>query len=502
MFKFNYIDYLSKVLSNPTTNSDAKDRALGELRLLESTRTTLSMVLLVTVLAFITIGIAQCQLSSGPMQNHVPTPQTTVKAGEPAATRNSTAKALGDPATATAPQLHPADERSDPPIETESLHTQVTSLGLALLWSLAFYAAGNFVGFLFGIPKIAPPPALVPNAPGQNQARVNPNTNLEQISDWLTKIIVGVSLVEVRTLVHQTHVLMAIMASPTCGVACESLALAIIITFSVQGFFMGYLATRMFLSPLFGLADGIPSTVSPKQKEAVLNAPAAPSTATPEGPTIDTNVQHQALAVVEATSDQTAKDPFDARYLRAKSLLLAGDFAQAAIQYASLVAEQPNNIKLRRERLWALFKRGPLWSPEIAGILKAMEELLKEVPAAQAPDTYLSLTFHYLYAGTLNAAQHVIDLAGQYRELRLPEVAGIYVNEACAYGQLAQLDPAGNFNDRESKAAEAIRKAVTLSPGSVETIHALLNPTNLDNDLAVFNRPDSLVIKALTKQSP
>ncbi|NCC33972.1 MAG: hypothetical protein EOM24_18450, partial [Chloroflexia bacterium] len=74
----------------------------------------------------------------------------------------------------------------------------------AILWSFASLLAGLLFGFLFGIPRVlqgnqpSEPPTPAPpaeNAPESEQKtqtlyRLQVNTNLEQISDWLTKIIV------------------------------------------------------------------------------------------------------------------------------------------------------------------------------------------------------------------------------------------------------------------------------------------------------------------------
>jgi len=55
--------------------------------------------------------------------------------------------------------------------------------------------AGSLVGFLFGVPQYRRPDhSSTRNA----NSTTTPNTNLEQISDWLTKIIVGVGLELIR----------------------------------------------------------------------------------------------------------------------------------------------------------------------------------------------------------------------------------------------------------------------------------------------------------------
>lgn len=53
------------------------------------------------------------------------------------------------------------------------------------------------MGFVFGIPRINTTDAVVIGRPPR---LVRPNSNLEQISDWLTKILVGVSLTQLLIL--------------------------------------------------------------------------------------------------------------------------------------------------------------------------------------------------------------------------------------------------------------------------------------------------------------
>jgi hypothetical protein len=86
---------------------------------------------------------------------------------------------------------------------------------LTLVVSLAVVAAssavGSLLGFLFGIPRYlqrAAPAIRKPDDPdasaGQNAQAARAfagNTSLEEISDWLTKIIIGVGLVQFQTIV-------------------------------------------------------------------------------------------------------------------------------------------------------------------------------------------------------------------------------------------------------------------------------------------------------------
>lgn len=126
-------------------------------------------------------------------------------------------------------------------------------------WQLpAFIASGLFlagllVGFLFGIPKVASAAAS-----GSGNAQQHPilavNTNLEQISDWLTKIIVGLGLVELYNIPPEISKFVAATSSAyhSSGAAA---ALAVTIYFPILGFTSGFIITRLYLSGLFARAD-------------------------------------------------------------------------------------------------------------------------------------------------------------------------------------------------------------------------------------------------------
>lgn len=94
--------------------------------------------------------------------------------------------------------------------QSDAIQQGLRALFAAVLWSLACLIAGGFVGFLFGIPRIlqsdtaaAPRPVSQPGESGTAfetpvASNYRPNTNLDQISDWLTKIIVGLGLVNLQ----------------------------------------------------------------------------------------------------------------------------------------------------------------------------------------------------------------------------------------------------------------------------------------------------------------
>ena len=137
----------------------------------------------------------------------------------------------------------------------------------AALWAAASAAAGALTGFLFGIPRVLQSDHPIapedgdseedpPNAQtGHRRARYQVNTNLEQISDWLTKIIVGIGLVELRNVPEAIEDLANYFARSAPDTGLETIGAAIVVFFGVLGFLLGYLATRLYLAGAFSRAD-------------------------------------------------------------------------------------------------------------------------------------------------------------------------------------------------------------------------------------------------------
>jgi hypothetical protein len=111
-------------------------------------------------------------------------------------------------------------------------------------------ATGALAGFLFGVPRV--------NQDASKSAALRPNSNIEVVSDWLTKIIVGVGLVEFRSLgtfLNGISVdLGAALVPPgvvSGAIEAASFGKALIVYFSVAGMIQGYLLTRMYLTEQF-----------------------------------------------------------------------------------------------------------------------------------------------------------------------------------------------------------------------------------------------------------
>jgi hypothetical protein len=140
-------------------------------------------------------------------------------------------------------------------------------LAVGIVSAGAFLLAGFVLGFVFGIPRTpgdsgdssskqptGGSQGGASRTAGRNNAGVSPNSNLVEVSDWLTKIIVGVGLVELNKIPVRVRGLTTYIANglrdcdtATCAQSSEALALGIVIFFSAAGFLIGYLWARLYL---------------------------------------------------------------------------------------------------------------------------------------------------------------------------------------------------------------------------------------------------------------
>lgn len=162
--------------------------------------------------------------------------------------------------------------------------------GISLLIAGAATVSGGLIGFLFGIPKTLqqetpgnPPANSQVDGQGSNQAaRYGVNTNLEQISDWLTKILVGVGLTQLAS-VPAGLKKYADFVAPGLGdaAAAEPYSVALLIFYLVCGFLISYLWTRIYLAGALREADlsaldyklqDVTNKVSELERQAAIDA--------------------------------------------------------------------------------------------------------------------------------------------------------------------------------------------------------------------------------------
>jgi hypothetical protein len=145
----------------------------------------------------------------------------------------------------------------------------------AVIFACCSAGVGTLLGFLFGIPRAIAVPEQTNRPSGGVQAAVRRyvgNTNLEQISDWLTKAIVAIGLIEIRRIAQLADSL-ATQLRPFLGKSSDTNETVLIIggLFVVIGFLSGFLWTRMYLTEEFRRADDA-ALETPQYYEGLMHA--------------------------------------------------------------------------------------------------------------------------------------------------------------------------------------------------------------------------------------
>jgi hypothetical protein len=107
------------------------------------------------------------------------------------------------------------------------------TFGTSLSIGSSVFLIGGLVGFLFGIPR-----TVQSSSPSTGATQYQGNTNLEQVSDWLTKIIVGVGLVQIGRIIPALTKLAESLKAPLGGQpSSAAFGLGMVIGNALVGFF-------------------------------------------------------------------------------------------------------------------------------------------------------------------------------------------------------------------------------------------------------------------------
>ena len=148
--------------------------------------------------------------------------------------------------------------------------------GTTLLIAGAAALVSGFLGFLFGIPRTLGSAERETTESDGSEATSGPaaNTNLEQVSDWLTKILLGAGLTQITEfppwLWGVSHKMMDHFAFSNDWGAV--IALTVMLYYGVVGFLSGYLSTRIFLSSALVRADVFSSSIGRETQRALARA--------------------------------------------------------------------------------------------------------------------------------------------------------------------------------------------------------------------------------------
>jgi hypothetical protein len=132
-------------------------------------------------------------------------------------------------------------------------HLQFVTVGL--LVAGASLGCGALFGFLFGIPRMVALGKARETIPADDVDSWKPSTNLAEISDWLTKLLLGAGLVQLTNLGGPAGALIRSIArgldnpssTSSSGPAMVA-AGTIVVLFTILGFVMGYVLTTLWYS--------------------------------------------------------------------------------------------------------------------------------------------------------------------------------------------------------------------------------------------------------------
>jgi hypothetical protein len=324
-------------------------------------------------------------------------------------------------------------------------HGVASALGIGII-SAAPFSVGALTGFLFGIPRTvagAAPPGVV---------TYQANTNLEQISDWLTKLLVGIGLTQLTRIpdvVQDTGEYLAWCIGPGCGAGVMG---AIVVSFAVIGFILSYIGTRLVLTPAIRNAEQPDPKIVDRVGQASL--PAVPDDGQPI-----------------ADSDLNEMLRFSVDDLETPEQFIAWGRAK--------------------------LERNPR-SPEV---VRAFERAVDQAPDDRRAAENAAFAALYIpapsgFKSAIRYAQNYLDRPA-YKPT--PDDANLFAFLTCAYGQghrwaVKNHESAETIEAYRRAAIENARKAIDLDPKWRASLRALANPAPGDdeNDLDSLRNDEDL----------
>lgn len=302
-------------------------------------------------------------------------------------------------------------------------HPSLQAFGVLLMTGTLGMASGAILGFLFGIPRVS---AQVPvtTADRESVARViRSNTNLEEISDWLSKIIVGLSLSQIAKAGDYFARFRDVVASSVGGgdQLTPVLATFVLVVSVIIGFLWIYLETRIILTRIFdsvekSLNDQVVAKLSSALEQAAQSAPSG----------------IQALApAADALKSAVTLKPGDAtlRSVAVKALAASGRGGEAS----AIVSGRTTASDYLSRMLLALYKE-----PD------GYDETIKL--SAAAPSEARELADYWFYLAAAFGQKHAATRA---RDPDSPELLGLRDNVLDCARRAIALDAGARQRLRE-----------------------------------------------------
>jgi hypothetical protein len=358
---------------------------------------------------------------------------------------------------------------------------------LSVIFASASTVCGWLLGLLFGIPRTLSRPQAVgnssppPSGSASQGGAANPsqpnrvNTNLEDVSDWLTKTLVGVGLTQLYLMPHYLWSTAEKLNShgfkwDTHG---QLLALALFLYFAPGGFWLGYIGTRTALTKLFDSLEGGPSAA---QIELALK---------PTELQVDTKGQITPPASIEVKAADAALLSVPITALNTPRDLGAWGAAQAR-------ASKLDSAAVALEQAAKADPTEPVFKEALAKVYMAQD---RKDDAQQilrtAPPTEIAV-LNALYENPPGGFTKAIEIGNKLKDNRATARSfNLHVWLACAYGQ--QHRYAGQQNNDALKTSalqnviQEVKVALEIDPVAAKPLlYSVWKPAagSPDNDLS------------------
>jgi len=348
-----------------------------------------------------------------------------------------------------------------------------------LLCALAPAALGWCVGFLFGLPQI---PKGVQAPATSSDPSYSPGGHLEDIADWLTKIIVGVGLVQWNTFMSKFWAIAGAMASTFSPEGGTMIAACVLVYFGMVGSLAGYLTTRLNLANLMARADRQLNRPDPSDVERVGQTLIDQSTGTVG------NADPSASATLAAFPMSSFTTP-RALSAWAKAKLFLGDRASAIAALEKAIDLDRKDASLKRDLAALMNQQDPA---------RANQLLVEAAEIQEDPVRLASRMMVALYKNPPTGFTDVIGtLESRIGDSKYRENADLHAYLCCAYGQKAtyqvekgEITKEGpEFSALKAGAFEQAGLAIKYDGGKWKSIlAAFLSPAPgaMDDDLKSF----------------
>lgn len=331
-------------------------------------------------------------------------------------------------------------------ISVSSAHEALGRLGFVFAIAAAAAACGGLTGFIFGVPKMLQGSGVATGRPAEAvnhdagtlaasppRSSVVDNTNLEEISDWLTKLLVGATLTQLGKIPDFVGVLSARLAENWAAPGAKPFLGALAVFWAIYGFFVAYLLTRRVLPSMWREASRMPADAR-EEIDAYFARRQRGKDGSPP-----TSVRGAAALALDEVRDSDL-----ATWGRAQLARDRFDLAVAAFE--KVLARTPEDARAQGDLVFA-----SLYLPAPRGFEKAIAE--GERMAQKSPPVLVYLAAAY---------------GQKYRWAR---------NRRASEAELKEL---------RSKALDYARRGITADVSWTEVVRGMLDPKAVDDDLSAF----------------